>query len=131
MIPEEDSRRTKVGELDSTDILNLANNIGSYSKTKAEKTLKNFEKDKWLQSSENREKYYLGVRAFLELKPYFEEAYGGRISECVMCAELVLKGERCSNDKCNVKMHKHCCTKWFSGKEKKCPTCTNPWSFRS
>ena len=78
----------------------------------------------------------------LELKGWLEEHY--TLTECVLCTEPVIKvkkiiekenslkipkGQTCSNAKCGVRMHFHCSKEWYSKKkDKKCPTCTNPWT---
>jgi len=35
--------------------------------------------------------FALGIRSFLELRPYFEEMYEGYIPECILCSDLVIR----------------------------------------
>jgi len=69
----------------------------------------------------------LGVRAVLELRAYLEETMP-ELTECTICSEIVFKGERCSNDRCEVKMHMHCSKRWFESKDQRlCPVCRSQW----
>jgi len=123
------------GELGLIDCVNLAKGIEHLTLNKAEQTIQGLVKNRWLACRENpsakTRHISLGVRTFLELKPWLEESFKGEgyLIDCILCAEPVFKGEHCANKKCEVRMHYHCAAKWFSRKDatKKCPTCTTTW----
>jgi hypothetical protein len=118
------------GELSKIDANNLRIKIEEKQMTvsKADETIQQLINDQWLK--ENEGTVSLGIRSFLELKAYIEEVYKDYILECIMCQELVIKGQRCSNNVCSVRMHNHCAHRWFeSSPNNNCPTCTNAWHF--
>jgi len=120
-----------VGEIGTTDAVNLARGIDGLTLSNAQQTLKRLVQDHWLTLSggENK-KVLVGVRSLLELRPFLEDLCGETNQECVLCSELVIRGLPCPNKKCATKMHNHCAKKWFTGKEiQKCPTCTTPWKL--
>jgi hypothetical protein len=63
------------------------------------------------------------VRAALELPTYIEQQFGNdALPNCVICHSAALRGPRCSNEKCNVRMHRRCARDWFAQKDR------NVWS---
>jgi len=121
------------GELPLDVALNLATGTGITLKSAEELIKTKFVPEFWLAMPEgenDRRPVSLGIRSFLELKPFFEEEYQESITECVICSDLIIKGQSCTNGKCETRMHKHCSKNWFAGKKvKNCPTCTSPWQF--
>eukprot|EP01098_Paradermamoeba_levis_P002157 TRINITY_DN1255_c0_g1_i2.p1 TRINITY_DN1255_c0_g1~~TRINITY_DN1255_c0_g1_i2.p1 ORF type:complete len:239 (+),score=51.80 TRINITY_DN1255_c0_g1_i2:50-766(+) len=94
-----------------------------------EDTVRRLVDDFWLYRSE-RGMLSLGVRTFLELREYFEMNYQDCCFDCTLCSELVIKGQKCRNEKCNTRLHYHCASRWFARRTgpKTCPTCTNAWN---
>lgn len=92
----------------------------------AETLIARFVDDKWLSIPE-RGHLAIGPRCLLELRQYIEGEYANYITECTVCTDIVFKGESCLNNACTIKLHHHCARRWFHGKARKCPSCTNPW----
>jgi hypothetical protein len=83
----------------------------------------------WLRLSEN--KYYnLTPRAVAELQPYLLETFNGdeedKIHTCNQCSNIVVIGDRCSNQECNVYLHRYCQRAVENGMP--CPKCRRAWS---
>jgi len=107
--------------------LHLQLEIDKFGPTVAENAINKLIKERWLVKSGNNG-ISLGVRSFLELRPYFEQMYPDDVVDCVMCSELVIKGESCSDERCSTRMHYHCAKRWFTDNKKRtCPTCTQDW----
>jgi hypothetical protein len=74
----------------------------------------------------------LHMRSIIELQTYLKETFESEIHDCLMCMEIVTVGERCSQGRCEVRLHLHCAAGYFpeqsSGAEIKCPTCSTTWS---
>merc|ERR1711879_969215 len=99
------------------------------SREKAENIIIKFVDGHWLKRDGGE--LLLGIRAVGELRPYLEEVFGETVVECVLCNEIVFKGEKCTNENCEVTAHSHCAQRWFADKPNpKCPACTNPWDSR-
>ncbi|CAH1760440.1 11488_t:CDS:2 [Entrophospora sp. SA101] len=97
------------------------------TKVATEALLQKFVNDKWLiQSREG--KYSLSQRTILELQSYLKEEFDENIFECVVCLEIVTKGQRCELQDCKARLHNHCADRYFSQNEKICPICKINWS---
>jgi len=125
------------GEIRLMDAINLARDIPNITLSKAEQTLKKLVEEQWLcqMESNNDRRLSLGVRSFLELKPWLEDVVGEeKLPECVICQETIVRGLRCQNQRCATKIHFHCAQRWFSGRNAlspKCPTCSHPWNLQT
>jgi len=87
--------------------------------------------DKWLMKRSDGY-YVLHMRSIIELQSYLKETFEQEVFECLMCMEIVTMGERCSQGRCEVRLHLHCAAGYFpdpqTEAEIKCPTCTSAWS---
>ncbi|CAO3665681.1 unnamed protein product [Umbelopsis ramanniana] len=100
------------------------------SQRETEELLNKLVADKWLMR--RRDGYYvLHMRSIIELQNYLKETFENEIHECLMCMEIVTVGERCSQGRCEVRLHSHCAAGYFpeqdNGSEIKCPTCGTTW----
>ncbi|KAG2176675.1 hypothetical protein INT44_007339 [Umbelopsis vinacea] len=101
------------------------------SQRETEELLNKLVADKWLMR--RRDGYYvLHMRSIIELQNYLKETFENEIHECLMCMEIVTVGERCSQGRCEVRLHSHCAAGYFpeqdNGSEIKCPTCGTTWA---
>lgn len=123
---EEEEESEKLGVISTTQAINLSSSITpAISKRQANDAIERMVMDYWL--FEEKGDLSLGVRSLLELRPYLKELYGDHLAECVLCSELVTRGDQCEN--CKVKLHENCSRRLFSGKDvRKCPSCAEPWT---
>ncbi|CAO3687433.1 unnamed protein product [Umbelopsis vinacea] len=101
------------------------------SQRESEELLNKLVADNWLMK--RRDGYYvLHMRSIIELQTYLKETFESEVHDCLMCMEIVTVGERCSQGRCEVRLHLHCAAGYFpeqsSGAEIKCPTCSTTWS---
>eukprot|EP01137_Pigoraptor_chileana_P004756 Opistho-2@46826 len=85
-----------------------------------------------LMSDGLRKGYYtLGPRSLLELQSYLLSNHENDILKCQLCKQLVIKGQRCSNEECAVKVHLHCASRrWGQAANPKCDECGSVWAVR-
>jgi hypothetical protein len=57
------------------------------------------------------------MRSIIELQDYLKETFEDDVHECLMCMEIVTIGERCSQERCNVRLHLHCAAGYFPEEE--------------
>lgn len=77
--------------------------------------------DKWLGEEEGM--LFLEPRAIMELEPYFQNEYEDYLRKCSLCNSYVFHGKDCNN--CDLKIHKHCFDRYYTGQEMTCPSCSN------
>ncbi|KAL9980855.1 hypothetical protein ACROYT_G009494 [Oculina patagonica] len=108
------------GTVSSLDVLNAASDLEKrMTMTHAEELIARLLKDKWM--SESSGSYSLGPRAMLELHPYLKRVYEDEIVDCMMCHEIAIRGQHCTQ--CDGKLHNHCAARYFRGRAQK--TCPN------
>ncbi|GES75289.1 hypothetical protein RCL_jg8844.t1 [Rhizophagus clarus] len=66
----------------------------SITKSNGEILLQRFIDDKWLSISSGG-RYSLSLRSILELQHYLKKEFEDYISECILCYDIVTKGQRC------------------------------------
>ncbi|KAJ8565173.1 hypothetical protein K7X08_007749 [Anisodus acutangulus] len=98
----------------------------NFSMSEKEKTLEEFERDRWLSLTDG--KIGLGVRSFLDLRSWFRS---NEVPPCEVCNEAAVKAELCQNEGCNVRIHMYCLRMKFSKSraEKVCPGCGTGWHY--
>eukprot|EP01094_Clydonella_sp_ATCC50884_P026103 TRINITY_DN7050_c0_g1_i1.p1 TRINITY_DN7050_c0_g1~~TRINITY_DN7050_c0_g1_i1.p1 ORF type:complete len:254 (-),score=104.35 TRINITY_DN7050_c0_g1_i1:373-1050(-) len=119
---------------DGSVLYQFAKNMTSDNMTRERKeaVLKKLVDLKWLELDRSQKAHALrlGVRSLLELQSFLEDKYGDDLVDCIICQELVLKGERCPNFPCEGQLHTHCRKLHFARKapdEQVCPLCTKLW----
>jgi len=82
--------------------------VSKLSKKHAEEALNELVAQKWINESRDA-KVTLGVRSFAELQDWIHKLTDedDTTMQCI-CEEVVVQGSRCSNEKCNKKLHFHC-----------------------
>lgn len=99
----------------------------SISKSNGEILLQRFVDDKWLSRSRGG-RYSLSLRSILELQYYLKKEFEDYLSECILCYDIVTKGQRCEMAQCKARFHHHCARRYFDSKNiKKCPNCEIAW----
>ncbi|XP_001639497.2 non-structural maintenance of chromosomes element 1 homolog [Nematostella vectensis] len=115
------------GWVSSMDLLELGSELEKKMSNSYTETLMNkLTKDKWLEESSGI--YSLGGRALLELKPYLKRSLEEYIVDCMMCKQIVIKGQTCPQ--CSGRLHKYCAVVFFSRRTQHvCPNmdCNAPW----
>lgn len=100
------------------------------SQRESEWLLAKLVKDQWLKRRTDGY-YVLHMRSIIELQDYMKETFEDDVHECLMCMEIVTIGERCSQERCSVRLHLHCAAGYFpedeNGAAIKCPTCSTSW----
>lgn len=76
----------------------------------------------------------LGRLTVLEMEPYLQEQLGAELlTKCHACKQLCIKGYKCPDTDCSVKMHRHCTLQTFRSRggiiSGKCPQCQEEWEF--
>ncbi|CAB4423032.1 unnamed protein product [Rhizophagus irregularis] len=71
----------------------------SISKSNGEILLQRFVDDKWLSRSRGG-RYSLSLRSILELQYYLKKEFEDYLSECILCYDIVTKGQRCEMAQC-------------------------------
>ncbi|KAI8058016.1 hypothetical protein BDF22DRAFT_663330 [Syncephalis plumigaleata] len=72
--------------------------------------------------------YALGIRTLLELQTSLKDEYL-LLKECTLCMDIISKGERCDDERCDARLHYHCAQRYFRPESAhKCPVCQKPWS---
>lgn len=119
--------KSKSGEVKRSNCLNLSES--RLPKEKRNGCIERLVEDNWLTFLGGNENLGLGIRSYLELRGFFEEeTFQDDIVECILCQEMVIRGERCANPNCTTRLHTHCSQRWFADKRARvCPTCTQPW----
>jgi hypothetical protein len=115
------------GTASSTDLLRTVPSLErKLTHRDAQAFLKNLCRDKWLK--EKSGVLSPGPRFILELRPFLQELFGEDITQCHLCKETAIQGQKCCNGTCTTKLHLHCAAKLFSGRSTiRCPNCHGDW----
>ncbi|KAK6357853.1 hypothetical protein TWF730_007210 [Orbilia blumenaviensis] len=117
------------------------------TKQEAEDCLTRFVDEGWLER-DGVGYHFLSTRALLELEHYLVETYNVeeeeeeeedgtvrrgpkrlRIKHCGYCQYIHTIGQRCSDIRCEFRLHNHCARLMFEGKpSKECKTCGKEWT---
>ncbi|XP_067000154.1 non-structural maintenance of chromosomes element 1 homolog isoform X2 [Anabrus simplex] len=97
----------------------------SFSKTEANSTLRKLVDDKWLALKDG--KIFIGIRARIELEPFFKVEYGDYMTSCDLCKQITLIGYSCKS--CDKIYHEFCIQKYFHTYrvDPFCPSCKTEW----
>jgi len=116
------------GTVTSLQVLNFEfGEAVKFSRKEREETLTKMAEDKWLLQEEGE--ISLSARSIYELEVYIREVHKDDAIICPACNALVIRGQRCANDECPVRIHNHCAKKLFkAGTQRKCPSCKTAWN---
>lgn len=120
------------GVVSSTEVLNITEDLGqkTISKADVELLISKLVKQQWI--GENDGIVFLTARSVLELEPYLKNQPQDIIVYCCICKNMVLRGLRCSS--CRSKIHNYCAATYFRGRsesERKCPSCYASMSYHT
>jgi len=110
----------------------LANDLKMTQKEFSE-TMARFHRDKWIESGPDNT-VILHARTLLEMQAFITDLYQDFIYNCQICTRLLLRGFACSNNSCDIHMHRSCGARYFLNlhNNKKtsypCPTCKHEWN---
>ncbi|KAI9594001.1 Nse1 non-SMC component of SMC5-6 complex-domain-containing protein [Syncephalis fuscata] len=97
------------------------------TRVNTEALLNRFIADGWLSHSSNGY-YALGIRCLLELQTSLKDEYM-ILKECTLCMDIISKGERCDDERCDARLHYHCAQRYFRPDvPHKCLICQKPWT---
>ncbi|KAK6347780.1 hypothetical protein TWF718_005606 [Orbilia javanica] len=115
------------------------------SKQEAEDCLTRFVDEGWLER-DRAGYHFLSTRALLELERYLTETYNVeeeeeeedgtikrgpiklRIKHCGYCKYIHTIGQRCSDMRCEYRLHNHCVEPKFGNSPRECGACKKEWT---
>jgi hypothetical protein len=104
----------------------VESNVASAQHFDHKELSKRLQQERWLSPHPKHPNLLiLGIRASMELRTYLTDQFSDSLVECVICSDVVLAGERCTNELCSARMHTRCAEQWFRSHPPKCPTCTH------
>ena len=116
------------GCVSSIDLINLASDLTKRMTAQAAETIMNqLLSQHWLTESHGQ--HSLGPRALIELGQYIKKNFKDAVSECIMCQDMVIRGDVCLH--CGVKIHRYCASNYYKDTiagDRKCPSCKEEWT---